>query len=86
MLNTLDESAIGVVDRLLADREIGFVRQAGFEMPHRQLLADIRAAAVGGMWSARTVASVSRVLEKHGLLTRDESLWLASTGRPWSDE
>lgn len=73
--------------RFLSSVEIAAVAAAPAEMPHRALLASLRSAAMGAGPSASVfLPLVARVLERHGLLTPDESLWLEDAGVPWLQE
>lgn len=74
-------------ERHLSSAEIAAVAGAPADMPHRALVASLRSAAMGAGPSASVfLPLVARVLERHGLLTPDESLWLEDAGVPWLQE
>lgn len=70
-------------ERFLSSAEIAAVATAPAEMPHRALLASLRSAATGaGPSASRFLPLMARALERHELLTPDESLWLDAAGVP----
>jgi hypothetical protein len=72
-------------ERVFSKPEFDVVAAAPSDMPHVELLLDLRAATLPRRLTGEGLADVAKVLCSHDLLTQQEADWLASSGKPWRD-
>jgi hypothetical protein len=73
------------VSAVLGLREFAVVAQRPSRLDNAPLLRSVREAATAQEWKPNVISAVARLLERHGILSEDESRWLEAAGLAWEE-